>query len=77
MRCAVLCSDVCDNGSLVGDGVNGFLFDPHSSGSIAEALSRFAALPASGKAEMGAASRRRAEEILSPDAFLAAWKEIL
>lgn len=73
----VLCSDVCDNGSLVGDGVNGFLFDPHSAGSIAEALSRFAALPESGKAEMGAASRRRAEEILSPDAFLAAWKEIL
>ena len=73
----VLCSDVCDNGSLVEDGVNGFLFDPLSSDSIAEAVGRFAALPADRRAEMGTASRRKAEEILSPAAFLAAWKELL
>ena len=73
----VLCSDVCDNGSLVEDGVNGFLFDPLSSDSIAEAVRRFAALPAGRRAEMGTASRRKAEEILSPAAFLAAWKELL
>ena len=71
----VLCSNVCDNPRLVEDGVNGFLFDPLDAGSIASALKRFSVLTPEERAQMGAASRRKAETLLSPETFLAAWQE--
>ena len=73
----VLCSNVCDNPRLVEDGVNGFLFDPMDADSIASALVRFCGLSAEEREDMGAASRRKAESLLSPETFLAAWQDMI
>lgn len=73
----VLASAVGDNPRLVADGRNGFLFDPHSPSDIADAILRFAALPAERRAAMGAESRRRAEESLSADEFNARYIELI
>lgn len=73
----VLCSDVCDNPTLVWDGVNGFLFDPLEPEEIAGAILRFCRLDASSRTRMGQVSRERAEALLSPGTFLASWKDVL
>jgi len=79
LACAlpVLCGDVCDNPSLVWDGVNGFLFDPLEPEEIAGAILRFCALDADSRERMGKVSRERAEALLSAGTFLAAWKDVL
>jgi glycosyltransferase involved in cell wall biosynthesis len=57
----ILMSAVCDAGNLVQEGVNGFLFDPHSPQSIADAIARFASLASEERGRMGKASRAKAE----------------
>ena len=57
----ILTSDVCDARNLVEEGVNGFLFDPHTPSSIADAIARFARLTSDEKDRMGRASRAKAE----------------
>jgi hypothetical protein len=57
----ILTSDVSDARNLVEDGVNGFLFDPHSPESVANAISRFTALSPEEKTRMGRAGRAKAE----------------
>lgn len=73
----VLCGDVCDNPSLVWDGVNGFLFDPLEPEEIAGAILRFSRLDAASREKMGRISRERAEALLAPGTFLASWKEVI
>jgi glycosyltransferase involved in cell wall biosynthesis len=63
LRKPILMSTVSDAGNLVQDGVNGFLFDPHSPESIADAISRFAALSRDERVRMGEASHRKAEAL--------------
>ena len=63
----ILMSAVCDAGNLVQEGVNGFLFDPHSPESIADAIARFAGLAAADRDRMGKASRARAEALFNAD----------
>ena len=57
----ILMSDVCDAGNLVENGINGFLFDPRSQDSIADAIARFADLTSEERTRMGAAGRAKAE----------------
>jgi glycosyltransferase involved in cell wall biosynthesis len=57
----ILMSEVCEARNLVEEGVNGFLFDPHSPASIADAIARFARLTSDEKDRMGRASRAKAE----------------
>jgi glycosyltransferase involved in cell wall biosynthesis len=73
----VLASNVCDAGNLVSDGVNGFLFDPHSPAAIAEAILKLAGLPAPEREAMGARGRRRAAEMFDPSVVLAKYGEVL
>ena len=58
----LIATDVPGCRELVDDGVNGFLCAVRDSGSLAQAMERFAGLPDDERAAMGAASRRKAEE---------------
>ena len=64
----ILMSAVCDAGNLVQEGVNGFLFDPHSPASIADAIRRFAGLTPEDRDRMGRASRAKAEVLFDVNA---------
>ena len=72
MACGVpvLASRVSDNPLLVDDGRTGLLFDPGSARDIADAMVRFADLPAEARARMGLEGRRRAEAMLSPETMI-------
>ena len=72
MACGVpvLASRVSDIPLLVEDGRTGLLFDPGSARDIADAMVRFADLPAEAKARMGLEGRRRAEAMLSPETMI-------
>jgi glycosyltransferase involved in cell wall biosynthesis len=59
----ILMSEVSDARNLVIPGQNGFLFNPHYSESIAEAILRFASLPQSARREMGLRSNVMAKRL--------------
>ena len=63
----VLASDVSDNGRLVKEGITGFLFDPMSTRSIADAIARCAAKHQDGLTSMSGAAREIARTQLSPE----------
>jgi glycosyltransferase involved in cell wall biosynthesis len=73
----ILMSDVCDARNLVEDGVNGFLFDPHSPKSIADAIARFAGLAAAERTRMGRASRAKAEVLFDVDIVVDHYLRVL
>jgi glycosyltransferase involved in cell wall biosynthesis len=73
----VLASRVGDNPILVKDGANGFLFDPNSPADIAGTMLRFHQLSAEQRVMMGQASRRRAEEMLSPERFVKQYEHLI
>jgi glycosyltransferase involved in cell wall biosynthesis len=75
--CPILQSNICDAGNLVKEGVNGFLFDPASPRSIADALLRFAALAPAQRLEFGTASRRMAERMFSETTVVDAYERVL
>jgi len=58
----LIATDVPGCRELVDDGVNGFLCAVRDTGSLAQAMERFAGLPEGERAAMGAASRHKAEE---------------
>ena len=72
MACGVpvLASRVSDIPLLVEDGRTGLLFDPGSARDIADAMVRFADLPAEARARMGLEGRRRAEAMLPPEKMI-------
>jgi glycosyltransferase involved in cell wall biosynthesis len=73
----IVLSDVCDAGTLVKDGVNGFLCDPASPQSMALALQRLAAASAQNRHRMGAASRQMAEDLFSENLGLERYERVL
>lgn len=73
----VLISNVCDAGNLVREGINGFLFDPASPVSIADALIRFAFLSPQEHQRMGKISRTIAESLFNPLTIADKYIEIL
>lgn len=73
----VACSNVSDNALYVVPGCNGALFDPHDTTGMAEALRGLLHLSTDRRSEMGAASRRTAEENFSPEKFRGAYLELL
>jgi glycosyltransferase involved in cell wall biosynthesis len=79
MACAkpILMSDVCDSGSLVVDGENGFIGDPRCPRSMAAAFQRFAALSPAARQEMGNASRKKAESLLAMETVLDRYERVL
>jgi len=73
----ILMSDVSDARNLVQDGVNGFLFNPQSSESIADAVAKFAGLVFEARVSMGRASRARAEVLFDMDTVAERYLHIL
>jgi glycosyltransferase involved in cell wall biosynthesis len=73
----ILMSAVCDAGNLVQDGVSGFLFDPHSPRSIADAIARFVRLTPEERSHMGKASRARAEVLFDVKTVAGRYLRIL
>lgn len=73
----VLCSDVCDNAFYVHEGKNGFLFNPKSPESIADAIKRMLLLNETQYVEFSRMSRMIAEEKLSQDVFLKKYQEVM
>ena len=72
-----LCSRVSDNSMYVQEGTNGFLFNPNSVESMAEALRALAALTPAQLDAFGRESRRRAEEKLSKKVFIERYMALL
>ena len=79
MGCGVpiLASDVSDNGRLVRDGHNGFLFDPKSEEDMVAAIVRFVELPAHRRLDMALESRRMAASMLSPKSYIDKYERLL
>jgi glycosyltransferase involved in cell wall biosynthesis len=73
----VLASNVCDAGNLVHEGVNGFLFDPHSPADTAAAILKLAALGPEERDALGARGRKMAEEMFDPARVLGKYEEVL
>jgi glycosyltransferase involved in cell wall biosynthesis len=73
----ILMSDVCDARNLVQERINGFLFDPHSPASIADAIARFAELPVAERERMGNASRARAEKLFDVNTVVEHYLRVL
>lgn len=66
----VLCSNVCDNSTIVEDGVNGYLFDPYNIMDIVQAFRKVYSLSANQREEMGAKSREMAVVKFSKETFV-------
>ena len=73
----VLCSNICDNSTLVSDGLNGYLFDPYSPKDMADKIEKFCSLSKENKILMGRNSRQKAEKILSKERFLNRYVELI
>jgi glycosyltransferase involved in cell wall biosynthesis len=73
----ILLSDVCDAGSLVVEGENGFLCDPGSPQSIAQAFRRLATTSEKEREEMGIASRQKAEALFAGGPVNAIYEKVL
>lgn len=66
----VLCSNVCDNPTIMQDGNNGFLFNPSDVDDITEKMLRIIQLPFETRMEMGKVSRELALQKFSSESFV-------
>ncbi len=73
----ILLSAVCDAGSLVREGQNGFLCDPAAPESIANAIRQMVSLNAQERRHMGAESRRMAEALFDEGSVLGRYEQVL
>ena len=73
----IVCSNVCDNGIIVRDGVDGFLFDPLDVRDMANKLKMMILLSSKQREEMGRNSRRRAEELFNKEVFAEQYIKII
>ncbi len=73
----ILCSNVCDNGFLVQNSVNGYLFNQLSEYEMANCIYEFWRLPLNRRKEMGKESRIIAERLLSSHVFINKYINII
>ena len=73
----VLCSNVCDNGRIVRDGVNGYLFAPQEVDDIVDSITKFAKLRKVEIESMRRKSREFALADFSMVAFFDKYKKIM
>lgn len=66
----VICSDVCDNASIMEEGINGFLFDPYDPRELAERIIQYITIPSEEKKQMSRKSRELAEQRFGKEAFV-------
>ena len=75
--CPVLASRITDIPLWIEEGVNGFLFDPQSVDSIAEAIRKVSLLSQGDLREMGQRNRAKALQLFSFESFLASYVKLL
>lgn len=75
--CPVLMSDVCDARNLVTERKTGFLFNPLSPQSIAEAMRQFLYLPINERQAMREAARLFAERLFDSEYFAVRYEQLL
>lgn len=73
----VVCSDVCDNSKYVVEGENGFLFNPKDKDSIVAAFEHLLTLGDKDYRRYCQNSRALAEQKLSKEAFVNAYKKLI
>lgn len=66
----IICSNVCDNGEYIKEGVNGFLFDPHDFSEMADKIEKSFLLPDEQYYHFNKISREVAETCFSKDRFI-------
>ena len=72
----VVCSNVCDNPSIVEDRMNGLLFNPNNTEEIANALEAMILMGDSEKKTMSKLNRERAVKLFSKEVFLKKYKSL-
>ena len=73
----ILCSDVCDNPTIVENGLTGFMFNPNEVCDIFEKINRMLSLSKEDFAKMGANCREISEKICSKDTFVQRYIDLL
>lgn len=73
----VVCSNVCDNPSIVEEGQSGFLFDPYNVNEITSSIEQLLMLSKEKREAMKKFNRERAIEYFSEDAFVAKYLNII
>ncbi len=73
----IACSKVCDNSRYVEEGINGFLFNPHDTNSIAMALERMMSLKDAEYQAFSINNRKHAEYLFSKDKFVQSYIKLL
>ena len=75
--CPIICSDVCDNGRYVIEGVNGFLFNPLSPEDIADKIEKALSISDETYEDYCTNSRKLAEQMLSEEKFINSYLDII
>lgn len=73
----VLCSDTCDNPTIVKDGENGYLFNPYNTEDIVDKIETMLNLPTEELHNMGAKSRIIALDKFSAESFISKYIMII
>ncbi|MBR0047398.1 MAG: glycosyltransferase family 4 protein [Bacteroidaceae bacterium] len=73
----IVCSRVCDNESIVGEGENALLFDPKSAEDIAEKLEKMLLMPKDRMEQWGRRSRELAVARFSKDTFVHQYMSLI
>ena len=73
----IICSNVCDNGRYVEDGVNGYLFNPKSIEDIANTVQRMLSISDGEYKDFCKESRRKAVEMFSKKNFINNYIQLL
>lgn len=72
----VICGNVCDNPTIVQEGVNGLLFDPNITEDMAKSIEAMILMSVSEKKKISAANRKKSISMFSKDVFLAKYKRL-
>ena len=73
----VICSNVCDNPTIVKDGINGFVFNPRDVNDLVDKIIRFIELDNSSKYTMRQKSREIALRSFSSEVFIGKYIDLL
>ena len=73
----VIASDVADNGVMVKEGINGFLFNPTEVTEIVSCFENYFSLPDEKTDQMAHESRNIAEELFSKEKFANSYVQLI
>lgn len=72
----IACSNVCDNASIVEEGINGVLFDPNDADSIAHGILRCFGLASEKMGTISIANREKMQTLCSKNQFIKRYQEL-